>query len=128
MKKSILSVVVLLALLAIGMFVPSDVPADIPGGPDCDCTGSPVTVNVCKPKSCPGSAQDLNVVLVDVTCNKVVGSCTISASSTCCSFQNVCSNHTFRVDYGPAFGSVCSTANFTPSTNPYTVSINCTCP
>lgn len=125
MKRTILSLVIFIAVSAFSLIVPSDTPENY----GCDCTGSPVTITVCRPKNCPGSAQDLSVVLVDETCNTSTGPCTITASNNCCTVTTTaCSNHTFRVDYGPALGTVCSTASFTPSGNPYTVNINCTCP
>jgi hypothetical protein len=125
MKRTFFSIFVLTMLSLSGIIISGENPEEY----GCNCTGSPVTIVVCRPENCPGPAGDLSVQLIDETCNEITGSCTITTSSNCCTVSiDACSNHTFHVNYGSPFGSVCSTASFTPSGNPYTVKINCSCP
>ncbi|MEO8514356.1 MAG: hypothetical protein ABI543_12395 [Ignavibacteria bacterium] len=125
MKRTIISVLVFLTIGIISMAVSGAVSEQY----GCDCTGSPEIITVCKPESCPGPNQTLDVFLIDETCNTVIDSCTISGSSNCCTIPaSACSNHSFHVNYGQPFGSVCQTGSFTPSGSSYKVTINCTCP
>lgn len=125
MKRIILSIFVLSAVSIFTILASEGEPQAY----GCDCSGSAVTVIVCRPPSCPGIDQDLNCYLVDENCNMVVGSCTITSSSNCCTLTtDACSNHKFRVNYGSPLGQVCSTPTFTLSGSPHTVNINCSCP
>lgn len=124
MKTTFISVL-LLVVLAVSSILLSEEPRDT----GCDCSALNVTIIACFPIACPGlPPPDTRVTLFDKDCNMVVGQCVVTVSNPCCTLTtNGCSNHTYYAIYNQGMGN-CTTAVFTPSGSPHTVTIGCYCP